>query len=375
MRKKTWKIIIVLSVVAIFCLYYLSTWFPLIPDGLKSIFFKQEKLSFTGTEAKMLRLKKIEQLKSLPQPKLNENEVIEFLKNQKNIKTQELYDASAWYVMDGSKRVIKQLINNLRYAMIAELPEDKENNSKKTSPVIRTQGRYLPPLPPTEVVVRLFHWEFHKYAESAETEPHFIYYLARSILGKMRLTDEMRYYQQIFYDDIFAFLKIYVNYRNWPSIRELIKNNITNYPCGWSDRETIEEVLRIADSQGVEPAFELYTERYKNNYQKSYLKMKVYEKIKEYCYKFHRAESIFTGWSSEEVKCKTLVYDVDSNDAKLGMDFIKKIISVKRNGKDITPLCQLTDENIMFVPLQAQEVVEIEYIVSVTPVWWTLSRY
>ncbi|GAI70264.1 unnamed protein product [marine sediment metagenome] len=49
---------------------------------------------------------------------------------------------------------------------------------------------------------------------------------------------------------------------------------------------------------------------------------------------------------------------------------VEKIISVLRDGENITHLCHVISENIMTIPLKEAEVIELKYRVNVSPHWW-----
>ena len=370
-KKIAWKVVIISVVIFAVSAYYLSSWFPLFPLACsRACDWWEEK---TGTTTEELRAKQLEHVKSLERPKLTGKEVAAILKREKGIRTQELYDMVDWHVYYGDIDVIRQVLANRQFEMKITLPRVPRSEGGVTTTDYTVYEGYQGPSWGTDIE-RLIHCqEFHKYAANKDTDPHFISYLLR--IGVTFSTEEYRnrYAQQLFYDDILAYLRIYVNYKNWPTIKEDVKYKITRYPCGWRDWNTIDEVLKIAEEQGAEPAYELYMQRYRSNYQKfSSITRDLYE-WKKKIYKSYECESVFQGWSSENLKAEMRVYNVDSDKAVIGIKHVEKIISILRDGEDITHLCHLTPENVMTIPLKAAEVIELKYKISVGPQWW--DRY
>lgn len=370
-KKIAWKVVIIAAVVLPVCAYYLSSRLPLFPLACsRACDWWEEK---TGTTTEELRAKQLEHVKSLERPKLTGKEVASILKREKGIRTQELYDMVDWYVYHGDRDVIRQVLANRQFEMKITLPRVSSSEGGVTTTDYTVYEGYQGPSWGTDIERLIHRQEIHKYAANKDTDPHFISYLLR--IGVTFDTEEYRnrYAQQLFYDDILAYLRIYVNYKDWPTIRGDVEYEITHYPCGWRDWHTIKEVLKIAEEQGAEPAYELYMQRYRSNYQKfSSITRDLYE-WKKKIYKSYECESVFQGWSSENLKAEMRVYNVDSDKAVIGIKHVEKIISILRDGEDITHLCHLTPENVMTIPLKAAEVIELKYKISVGPQWW--DRY
>ena len=370
-KKIAWKVVIIAAVVLPVCAYYLSSRLPLFPLACsRACDWWEEK---TGTTTEELRAKQLEHVKSLERPKLTGKEVASILKREKGIRTQELYDMVDWYVYHGDRDVIRQVLANRQFEMKITLPRVSSSEGGVTTTDYTVYEGFQGPSWGTDIERLIHRQEIHKYAANKDTDPHFISYLLR--IGVTFDTEEYRnrYAQQLFYDDILAYLRIYVNYKDWPTIRGDVEYEITHYPCGWRDWHTIKEVLKIAEEQGAEPAYELYMQRYRSNYQKfSSITRDLYE-WKKKIYKSYECESVFQGWSSENLKAEMRVYNVDSDKAVIGIKHVEKIISILRDGEDITHLCHLTPENVMTIPLKAAEVIELKYKISVGPQWW--DRY
>ena len=371
MKKNAWKVVIISIVILAVFAYYLSSWFPLIPLACSRARDRWEEKTRTTTEEWLA--KRLEYLKSLEQPKITGKEVSAILKREKGIRTQELYDMVDWYVYHGDSDVIRQVLANRQFEMKITLPRVSSSEGGVTTTDYTVYEGYNGPSWGTDIERLIHRQEFHKYAANKDTDPHFISYLLR--IGVTFDTKEYRnrYSQQLFYDDILAYLRIYVNYKDWPTIKEDAEYEITNYPCGWRDWHTIKEVLKIAEEEGVEPAYDLYMERYRSNYQKFSSIIRDLNAWKKNIDKSYEYESVFQGWSSENLKAEMCVYNVDSNEAIIGIRNVENIISVLRDGEDITNFCHIVPEGTMTIPLKASELIHIEYIVNVGPQWW--NRY
>jgi len=362
MKKKAWKIVIISVVIIAVSAYYMSSWMPLVPNAYRhTLRWWEEKTRPTPEERREKRRAYIERL---PQPKLTGKEVAELLRKEQIIKTQELYDMASWYAYFGNRDVIKQILANRRFEMKIKLPKERDGHSTSIDYIIT--GKYLGPFWNTDIENLIQQQEMHRYAANNDTDPYFIHCILGG--GVTFKTDEYRdfYGQLLFYDDILAYLRIYANYKDWPEIKSRCERILIEYPCAWRDFSTIYEVLKIAEEKGPEPAYELYMQRYRSNYQKfSTIIMDYKDREKEYKY-----ECIIRGWSCENIRGEAIVYDVDSNEAVIGIRDIEKIISVLRDGENITNLCHVIPENIMTIPLKRAEVIELKYRVNVCPHWW-----
>lgn len=370
-KKIAWKVAIISVVILAVSAYYLSSWFPLIPLACsRASDWWEEK---TGTTTEEWWTKRLEYLKSLEQPKLTGKEVAAILKREKGIRTQELYDMADWYVYHGDRDVIRQVLANRQFEMKITLPRVSSSEGGVTTTDYTVYEGYNGPSWGTDIENLIHRQEIHKYAANKDTDPHFIDFLLG--IGVTFDTEEYRsrYSQQLFYDDILAYLRTYVNYKDWPTIKEDSEYRITHYPCGWRDWDTIKEVLKIAEEEGVEPAYNLYMERYRSNYQKFSSIIRDLSAWKKKIYKSYECESVFQGWSSENLKAEMRVYNVNSEEAVIGIKHVEKMISVLRDGEDITYLCHLTPENLMTIPLKSGEVIEVKYRINVDPEWW--DRY
>jgi hypothetical protein len=363
MKRTGWRVIIIsLLVLAGILLAFGVAVLRLGPIGYRhACQWWEEKTEATTEEWQARRLA---HLRKMEQPKLSGKEVAALLREQKGIYTQELYDMADWYVYHGDADVIRQVLVNRQYEMKTTLPEESGGPFVSTDYTI--YDGHNGPYWNTDAEILIHHQELHRYAANKDSDPHSIYY----VLGHCRWFNSedynLYYGQLLFYDDILAYLRVYANYKEWPTIRSMCERGITEYPCVWRDLSTIEEVLKIADEKGAEPAHRLYMQRYSDNYQKQIGNIRDHKdraKIYEY-------ESTFRGWSSENIRGETRVYKVDSEDAVIGIRNVERILLVLRDGEDITELCGLTAENVMTIPLKAAETVELEYRIGVTPVWW-----
>jgi len=358
-KGKIWKVIIICIPILVICMYYLASWIFLVPVAHRYIlhWWDEKTEGPPGTWEAEHRM----YLESLEAPRLTAKEVAELLRKEKVVKTQELYDMVNWYVNEGDENVIRQVIANRRYEMKVILPEERED--KSSTIVCHASGQYLVPLWNTEAITRIYHYELHRYAATRGTDPHFIYFL----MCNMPVNDRRSwFFEQVFHDDILTYLRIYVKYKSWPTIRSLAKENIVDYRCGWLDFATIEEVLKLADEKGAEPAYALYMQRYRDNYRRFSGQLNDCNNWG----KKYRYESICRGWSSDKVQCVIRVYNVEPNGAIIGIRNIRGAASVVVAGEDITKLCSLTKENVLQIPLQAGDKIEITLELKVTPGWW-----
>ncbi|MCK4822942.1 hypothetical protein KA005_44690 [bacterium] len=365
MKKLTWKVIMISLPILGICMYYLASWIPLIPVAYRHVVHLREEKAGTKTEEWIKKRRAY--LESLEEPKLSGEEVAAILKKEKGIKTRELYDMADWYVYNGDEDVIKQIIANRQFEMKISLPEERGEKAVGTHTNYTVYEGYNGPYWNTDIEKLVHHQEMYRYVAREDTDPHFIYYLIAIAPGNDKKNlKKNSYFQQVFHDDILTYIRVYVNYKDWPTIKEYAKNEIIDYLCDWRDWDTLDEVLKIADEKGAKSAYELYMQRYQNNYQRFSGEMGGYNDWK----KRYKYESVFQGWSSENVRGKTRIYKVDSDEAVIGIRNVQKILSVLRDGEDITSLCDLTAENVMIIPLKAGEIVELQYRINVAPGWW-----
>lgn len=305
----------------------------------------------------------IRHVKSISDVQYTPEEVVETLEQQKTIKTQEMYDAACFYVYHADERVVKQLIANRRFEMDVRLPEDP--NARVSAPRCGASGRFLVPLDlGPQILTDIYHRELLRYATVKNADARFVYFLLRSAPDN---TPESTHFQRIFHDDIMAYLSIYANYRDWPTLTNEARQCIVDYPCGWRSWESIDEVLKLALQEGAEVAYVLYFERYADNYQSFSGDYLVDAVDKTHRYEF---KHIFRGWRSNDVRGTTLIENVTSDTAVIEIPYVEEVFSMLRNGEDILSLVEVLPGNVMRIPLILADTVELEYRVRVSALWW-----
>jgi len=355
-------IVISLLVLGTLLLVFAAETLPLVPIGYRrTLQWWGEK---TRTTTEECRAKRLMHLRKMERPKLSGKQVAALLKQEKVIKTQELYDMADWYVYHGNADVIRQVLANRQFEMKITLPEERGGFSISTDYTI-ANGRNGPRWN-TDTEILIHHQELHRHAADKDTDPHFIYYLLRGNRWFNSEDYNVYYGQLLFCDEILAYLRIFANCKDWPTIRSLCERAIIEYPCVWRDWSTIDEVLKMAEEKGAEPAYRLYMQRYHDSYQRRTGEIGEHNDRS----KMYKYESVFRGWSSENLRAETRIYNVDSDEAVIGIRNVEKILSVLQDGEDITELCTLTPQNVMTIPLKRARVVELEYRISVTPRWW-----
>ena len=79
-------------------------------------------------------------------------------------------------------------------------------------------------------------------------------------------------------------------------------------------------------------------------------------------------------FACEDVSGRLIIYDVNVPDALIGVPDVDKIVSVERDGEDVTGLCMIRDyrlmEDLMVIPLRQAPVVKLDYKIHVTHKWW-----
>jgi len=364
MSKGSWKVIsLVAGCVTICALFIVLT--PVLPLFWQKLGHWVEDLTTTTTEESLARRRAY--VEQLERPKLSGKEVSGLLKEQKLIKTKDLYDMADWYVYHGNRDVIKQVLINRQFEMKITLPEESGGVFINTDYTVA--GDFNGPYWHTDEEILIHHQVMHEYAAMGNADPHFIFYLLENAGWFSSEEYQVLYAQLLFYDEIRAFLRIYARYKEWPTIRKLCEREIGDYPCVWRDWQTIDETLAMADAEGAEQAYRFYLDRYRRNYQE--FRGVVYDiERPEKAYDFDGATE---GWSSKNISVKMNVHDVDSQDAMGCIRDIRKVFLVLRDGKDITKLCEVRPGNYLRVPLTAGKLIELEFKVHVTPHWW--DRY
>jgi hypothetical protein len=311
------------------------------------------------------RAKRRKYFEAMEPPTVPPWDVVKVLREQPIIQNKELYDLAGWWVYRGNVDVIRQVIINRQFEITMRLPEEHQASDY-------TVSRYFVRLWGTDKEKLVRQRVLQEWACKDKIEPHFIYYLLQEGPQFESEAYKVYYAQLLFYDQILAYLRIYSKSKGWPTIRELCRNGIMDYPCVWNDLSTVDKALEIADRQAAEEAYRFYMDRYRRNYQET--KTLILDAEVESPGETYEAEYSWEGWSSEDVHVKMRVYGVDSNTVGLVED-VRKIVSVFRDGEDITERCKImphiaTRKPAMAVPLEAGEVVELEFQAGVTLDWW-----
>ena|GEM_PF-6898009 len=303
-------------------------------------------------------------LKGIPKPRLDSMELAALLKEDGCIRSREVYDMARWYVYHANEDVIRQLIANLANEVELRLPEETH------STLITSNWRcgYIAPLvgfcPSPKHLGRILHRELLGYSADSKTDPHLIYLIMECIHDNDKNDDYWRS-RHFFCDDMLAYIRIYANYKEWPTVTEYAARAIRMYPSDWFDNDTMNEVLQLARREDSEAAYGLYMQRFRGNHHTALGYLADLNDPNT----FYEADATFQGWCSEDVRGTTRVYDVTSGTAVAGIPYVQKIVQVLRDGADITSQCVLTPENVMKVPLKAGKVVDLEYKVHVTHAW------
>jgi hypothetical protein len=303
-------------------------------------------------------------LERLRKPPLSCDEVVEVLRREKGINTQELYDMVSWYVSRGSEDVTRQLIANLPHEIELLLPEETNGTFIERTTKCKYMGPLITAWVGQERLGRLLHRELLKYSADEKTDPHLIYLLIESIYDNDENGNET-YRFRLFADDMLAYIRICSNYLDWPTITEYAERMMIAYPW-YPSFSLLQEVLQFAQDESPEAAYEMYMRRFRENYHKDAGSLVDLNDPN----RFYRVESEFKGWCSENVTGRTLVYNVSSDAAAIGIPYVEKVVFVSRDGTDITSDCAVAGGHVMIIPLKQAEVIELKYKIHVTQSWW-----
>jgi hypothetical protein len=265
------KILIILLPVLIVSLYFVAPWFPLVYTYLADWWEARQEREPTVKEMRKY-------YENLPEPKLTSEAVITQMVKQKGLLRNNpgLIKMVEWYVYHGDKQVIKQLIANLPFEVELSLPEEREKGMSlrgrdtvgKSFFILQNKWGLL------KNVSSVLHEELHRYA-AVKADVHLIYLIIRLIgcndpLVK-RSENDVHYIEGggVYHDidwytedlvqrDVLAYLRIYVNYKNWPTVRDTIVSIFVHYPGDWLHSSIMRDVLSVADEKGVEAAYELF---------------------------------------------------------------------------------------------------------------------
>lgn len=236
-------------------------------------------------------------------PKLSSEEVVAQMAINHGLKREnkELIKMVQYYVYHGDEKVIRKLIDNLSLEVEISLPKQSDSesifirysgisyfileNDLRTTDIevdfqeaeISDRKPHDPP-GPLKAVAPYLHEQLHEYADSANY-PEMVYLIMELISsnepyvekllrienGQAVYTDEGGYFANIDWHsrelvdkDVLTYLRIYVNYRDWPILKESVEWRLENYPGGWLSNVKIREMLEIVDRQGVDAAYDFY---------------------------------------------------------------------------------------------------------------------
>ncbi|MHC4574076.1 MAG: hypothetical protein ACYS76_08085 [Planctomycetota bacterium] len=368
--------------------YYRDSWIPVVYKSFAA-WYRKEAPEPTFEQQ---REKRRAYYQSLREPQLAIEELIAQMKREKGLRDLEVRRAVEWYLCDPNskisvevartgdansadiaqkvnmyyndqKQLIRQLVENLHFEVEVTLPEET-----KYGPTNRVDNGWsyeilLNRYSLLRGINEVLYEKLHEYSVTA-ADPRFIHLLLDL---KRRRSKESSDNRGIRYKDMMAFLRIYAKYKDWSSIRERVKGDILHYPGEWGDYHAIQQILEIADTKGAPAASQLYLKRYKGNYHHSLY----YAHDPESVNKMYVGHHTFEGWPGErQVKGTIRFYNVDSKNVCIKLRNAEKVHSVLRNGVDISSLCSTKPSDIVLIPLDAAELVEIEYSISVKPEWW-----
>ncbi|MHC4867563.1 MAG: hypothetical protein ACYTEX_26125, partial [Planctomycetota bacterium] len=161
------------------------------------------------------RQKRRAYLERMSRPELSGKQVAALLRKEKLIQTKKLYDMTDWYVYHGHRAVIAQVLANRQFEMKITLPEDRAGGSLVVDYTVA--NGYNGPEWGTDIETLVHRQELHRYAADKATDAHLIYYLVQSPREFKAEQYKLYYGPLLFYDDILAYLRIYANYKAWPT--------------------------------------------------------------------------------------------------------------------------------------------------------------
>lgn len=263
-----------------------------------------------------------------PKPSLTQQEVVDRMRKERGLwgEDESLIRAVKWYLYHNGKNIIKQMINNLEAEVELILPEERGkgfrfvqlNNSSGLSYKILSNGNSDRTYTDyksgvfSKKVGRILHEELHQYASEPNSNPHQLYLIMKLMRMNefIKLKKDTRgndtyytgtgqYYNTDWYtpetvkEDILAYLRIYVKYKDWPTLRKGVRNAIDGYPSDWLDDINIYEVFQIADEKGIEVAYQLFLRNFNRKVEKGIPVVNVINKPND-CYNIYPK-----GWEDE----------------------------------------------------------------------------
>lgn len=285
------KLLVILLLIFVVGLYFGSRWIVVgynrytdwskLRQGRKAAIDKNDKLR--------------KYYQSLPKPVLSSDFVVFQMSDQKGLllEQEQLIKAVEWYVYHGDQNVIKQLVANLPFEVELNLPEESETSTSifirdtvgKSYSILQNHwgNSHMMPNVPAGVLTQIspvLHEELHRFAVD-KPSPHLIYLIMElisynephveqlvSVSGEHYIySDEGSFFdntdwytEELVCRDVLAYLRIYVNYKDWPTIREQVERSFHHYPGNWLDSAVMRKLLRVADEKGPEVAYELFRE-------------------------------------------------------------------------------------------------------------------
>ena len=254
---------------------------------------------------------RLKYLDKLDVPSISQEEILENLHDAGYVATKQEYDAVNWYVKQGNRQIIRQLVDNLRREVekIKLYPDETEEGKKfyKFKPYDSNNrisvdmkdlwGKISSDQPSGQVKVqqpksgfRTFcsiKWRtpYHsilslyfgdsdgiigeilqeKISEvsKGDEDPHLVYLTMKTIAEKQRAGCTWFTAEEEFLRAVKSYLGIYANYEEWPSIRQNVDKwfwrNSNKHHAG----KLVDEVLKATDEQGVDFAYAEYCEKFK----------------------------------------------------------------------------------------------------------------
>ena len=265
------NIIVTIILILIAVLFFSASWYPFIHTRLMNRW-----------ESSQQRDPKVEEMrayyKSLAVPKFTSKEVVSRMVEKNGLlhEDEELIEMTEYYVYHGSKRVIRQLVANIQFEVELRLPEETVNRTDvftsnvigKSYSILQNRQRLLPHVSP------VLHDELFLFSTSKE-KPYPIYLIMGLIssndhlIAKPETDKDYASGGGVYYDidwyteglverDVLAYLRIYVNYKEYPSLRSSVVSRFHHFPGDWLDPSIMRDVLSLADEKGIEHAYQVF---------------------------------------------------------------------------------------------------------------------
>jgi len=293
------KILVIVLPVLFVSIYFAS---PLLPLAGRSIYARWEAFSNREPTVTVKEMQKY--YENLPKPQLTPAQVIAAMKKgEDKWFDEQLRKTIEWYVYHGDTEVIRQLIANLPYETRIHLPKrdkyigfmgwgssylilkntwDYELETSEVSKFPPTKGGLLKHIAP------VLHEEFHRYAASKTPDPNMLFLLMQLIeynepqLSRPRPSDYKDvpwpsppyfntewYTKESILKDVWAYLSVYKNYREFPNLQDTALQRLLYYPGNTlNDFKVMKEIIELTEAKDIETAYTLFLDRYEEKSQK-----------------------------------------------------------------------------------------------------------